>query len=79
MRKREALGAHIASKGLYFAALLVTDVNKQNSYLLVAGAPEFINTITYPEAGANTWFLEGIVSRKKQLLPYLSECLARAL
>jgi manganese-dependent inorganic pyrophosphatase len=75
----EALAAHVAAKGLYFAALLVTDVNKQNSYLLVAGAPEFINTITYPEAGPQTWFLEGIVSRKKQLLPYLAECLARAL
>lgn len=75
----EALAAHVASKGLYFAALLVTDVNKQNSYLLVAGAQDFINTITYPEAGPQTWFLEGIVSRKKQLLPYLAECLARAL
>lgn len=75
----EALAAHVAAKGLYFAALLVTDVNKQNSYLLVAGAPQFIATITYPEAGPNTWFLEGIVSRKKQLLPYLAECLARSL
>ena len=75
----EALAAHVAAKGLYFAALLVTDVNKQNSYLLVAGAQDFINTITYPEAGPRTWFLEGIVSRKKQLLPYLAECLARAL
>jgi manganese-dependent inorganic pyrophosphatase len=81
-RREQLLGAladHVAAKGLYFAALLVTDVNKQNSYLLVAGAPEFINTITYPEAAPQTWFLEGIVSRKKQLLPYLAECLARAL
>ncbi len=73
----DALREWAQSKGLIFAALLVTDVNKQNSYLLAAGHPDFLRTITYPEKYDQVWFLEGVVSRKKQLLPYLSECLAQ--
>lgn len=72
-----ALREWAQSKGLVFAALLVTDVNKQNSYLLAAGHADFLRTITYPEKDDQVWFLEGVVSRKKQLLPYLSECLAQ--
>lgn len=72
-----ALRDWITAKGLTFAALLVTDVNKQNSYLLVQGHPDFLRTITYPERTEHVWFLENVVSRKKQLLPYLTECLAQ--
>ena len=75
----EALRERAAKHNLLFAALLVTDINKQNSYLLVEGKPDFLRTITYPEHSDRVWFLEGVVSRKKQLLPYLSECVARTL
>lgn len=71
----DALGEWAKSKGLLFAALLVTDINKQNSYLLAEGDADFLRTITYPERGEHVWFLEGVVSRKKQLLPYLTECI----
>lgn len=73
----QALRDWIAARGFTFAALLVTDVNKQNSYLLVQGHPDFLRTITYPERTEHVWFLENVVSRKKQLLPYLTECLAQ--
>lgn len=72
-----ALRERVGSEGLFFAALLVTDINEQNSYLLVEGNSDFLRTITYPEQSDRVWFLEGVVSRKKQLLPYLTECLAR--
>ena len=72
-----ALHERVGSEGLFFAALLVTDINEQNSYLLVEGNSDFLRTITYPEQSDHVWFLEGVVSRKKQLLPYLTECLAR--
>lgn len=72
-----ALRHRVGSEGLFFAALLVTDINEQNSYLLVEGNSDFLRTITYPEQSDRVWFLEGVVSRKKQLLPYLTECLAR--
>ena len=72
-----ALRERVRSEGLFFAALLVTDINEQNSYLLVEGNDDFLRSITYPEQSDRVWFLEGVVSRKKQLLPYLTECLAR--
>ncbi|HET6408129.1 MAG TPA: putative manganese-dependent inorganic diphosphatase [Chthoniobacteraceae bacterium] len=73
----EALEAHRSREGLLFAALLVTDINTQNSLLLVRGADEFLRTIDYPETGPFVWELNGVVSRKKQLLPYLLGCLER--
>jgi manganese-dependent inorganic pyrophosphatase len=58
---------------LYFAALLVTDINTQNSLMLVKGEPELIEAITYAHIEKNEIFeLPGIVSRKKQLIPYLA-------
>jgi manganese-dependent inorganic pyrophosphatase len=71
-----ALRERTAAGNLLFAALLVTDINTQNSYLLAEGHPDFLRTINYPEQSDRVWFLEGVVSRKKQLLPYLTECLA---
>lgn len=72
-----ALRERTKAEGLFFAALLVTDINAQDSYLLVEGDADFLKTINYPELSERVWFLEGVVSRKKQLLPYLTECLAR--
>ncbi len=53
------------------------DVNTQNSILLVCGEKWFIKLIDYPEVSENAWKLDGVVSRKKQLLPYLTGLLAR--
>ena len=54
------------------ATLLITDINSQNSLLLVAGEREFLERISYPIVESNCIFdLPGIVSRKKQLIPYL--------
>jgi manganese-dependent inorganic pyrophosphatase len=74
----DALEEQRKSQDLYFSALLVTDVNNQDSILLVRGAPAFCRLIDYPEAGENMWKLEGVVSRKKQLLPYLATLVARS-
>ena len=70
-----ALEEYRASQSAYFSALLVTDVNTHNSLLLVAAPPEFLNTIQYPNLAPNLYELHGVVSRKKQLLPYLLDCL----
>ncbi|CAN5537453.1 putative manganese-dependent inorganic diphosphatase [soil metagenome] len=72
----ESLAAHVRAGRLYFAALLVTDINTQSSILLCHGAPEFLAQIDYPARGSHMWELAGVVSRKKQLLPYLLQCLA---
>ena len=58
---------------LAFAALLVTDINTQNSLLLVKGDPVFIQRISYPHVEQDEIFdMPGVVSRKKQLIPYLT-------
>ncbi len=62
-----------AAERLVFAGLLVTDINSQNSLLLVRGDPEIIARISYPHVEQDEIFdLPGIVSRKKQLIPYLT-------
>jgi len=61
---------------LAFAALLVTDINTQNSLLLVKGDAEFIKRVGYAHVEKGEIFdLPGIVSRKKQLIPYLTTLL----
>jgi manganese-dependent inorganic pyrophosphatase len=79
--KREALLAALEAQrekeGLLFSALLVTDINDQTSLLLVRGAERFTQTIDYPVHGTHIWALAGVVSRKKQLLPYLLRCVGK--
>ena len=61
---------------LAFACLLVTDINTQNSLMLVKGDPDFIARISYPHVEKDEIFdLPGIVSRKKQLIPYITSLL----
>jgi len=73
----EALERHRRREGLLFATLLVTDINDQTSLLLACGEEAFLKTIDYPEHAPFIWTLAGVVSRKKQLLPYLLSCLER--
>jgi manganese-dependent inorganic pyrophosphatase len=61
----------------FFSALLITDVATQSSLLLVAGKKKFIDRIDYPELEAGIFEMRDVVSRKKQLLPYLTDCLHR--
>jgi manganese-dependent inorganic pyrophosphatase len=73
----EAVQTYCSQKGYYLAALLVTDVVSQTS-LLVLSAPEaFHNLVSYPEIEPGIYKLENVVSRKKQLLPYITHCLAQ--
>ena len=72
----EALGELRQKEGLSFAALLITDINTQNSLLLVKGEPSLIRRISYAHVQQDEIFdLPGIVSRKKQLIPYFASLL----
>jgi len=71
-----ALGELRDEERLAFAALLVTDINTQNSLLLVKGDATLIQRISYAHVEQDEIFdLPGIVSRKKQLIPYLASLL----
>jgi manganese-dependent inorganic pyrophosphatase len=67
-----ALEAYRLKHGYLFSALLVTDINTQNSLLVLRGREDYLHQIDYPMNSPFIWQLDGIVSRKKQLLPYLS-------
>jgi len=72
-----ALENHRAQNNFFFADLLVTDVVAQTSLLLVCGAESLLRHIDYPKVERGIYELEGVVSRKKQLLPCLTHCLAK--
>jgi len=63
----------------FFSALLVTDVVRQKSLLVVAGPEHFLRLMGYPEIESGIFELKEVVSRKKQLLPYLAHTLRRHL
>lgn len=66
-------------ENLYFSSLLVTDINRQNSLFVITGAEEIIDSINYaPTEHAGVFDMPNIVSRKKQLIPYLSNLLTSA-
>lgn len=71
----EALEKYRDRRKYLFSALLVTDVTTQSSLLLVADEEGFSAQIDHPKLEAGIYELRDVVSRKKQLLPYLTHCL----
>lgn len=56
-----------------FSCLLVTDITKLSSLLLIDYDSKFEPFITWPKMEDNTFYLQGVVSRKKQLIPLITE------
>ncbi len=63
--------------GLHFSCLMVTDINKNNSVMLTTASRPIDDVIEYPRIGRQLYKLDGVVSRKKQLFPYLSRILSK--
>ncbi len=66
---QEALKRLRESNGLDFSMLMVTDVVRGSSRLLLENAPSSLEDLPYPIQPDGTLLAEGLVSRKKQLLP----------
>jgi len=73
---QEELRNLISANGLDFACLMITDITLNDSLLLIEAATEIRERISYPPKDAHLFTLKGVVSRKKQLFPYLSSVLA---
>jgi manganese-dependent inorganic pyrophosphatase len=56
-------------RGVDFAMLMVTDVVGNSSRIVLMNAPPLIDDLPYPRLQDGTLKAEGVVSRKKQLLP----------
>jgi manganese-dependent inorganic pyrophosphatase len=65
----DALCAMRDKRGLDFAMLMVTDVVRGSSRLLLTEEPPELGDLPYPQQSDGTRLAEGVVSRKKQLLP----------
>ncbi|HUF62801.1 MAG TPA: putative manganese-dependent inorganic diphosphatase [Verrucomicrobiales bacterium] len=65
--------------GLDLACLMVTDITRNESLLLVSGERELVELLGYPALEPRVFELEGVVSRKKQLFPALSAALTGAI
>lgn len=65
----QALTALRERRGLDFAMLMVTDVVRGSSRLVLANEPAVLGGLPYPLQVDGTRLAEGVVSRKKQLLP----------
>jgi manganese-dependent inorganic pyrophosphatase len=65
------------TKNVHFACLMVTDITEHNSVLLVAGDQRLADAIEYPQKGRHLFHMPGVVSRKKQLFPYLGRLLGK--
>jgi manganese-dependent inorganic pyrophosphatase len=63
---------------LRFSALLVTDIVSNGSLLLMSHEPDFWEEINYPRLDRFLYKLDDVVSRKKQLLPLISQLLENA-
>lgn len=69
---REALGKYREKRGLQFSALFVTNVMTQDSLLMISGGEEMKRKIGYArDERRDLYELPKIVSRKKQLIPYI--------
>ncbi|HMT22476.1 MAG TPA: DHH family phosphoesterase [Promineifilum sp.] len=72
---RDALTRLRDSKGLDFAMLMVTDVVRGSSRLLITSDVPRLGGLPYPKLPDGTLRAPGVVSRKKQLLPALLSAL----
>ena len=67
----DALEKIVADRKLHFAGLLVTDITRHDSVFIVVGDPRIAQSIEYPQMKRGVFEMKGVVSRKKQLLPYV--------
>jgi manganese-dependent inorganic pyrophosphatase len=65
----KGLDSMCRSKGLSFVVLMVTDIVRATSRLLIEGDKEKLNDLPFARLTDGTFDAPGIVSRKKQLLP----------
>lgn len=74
---RAALRKLVAERRLDFMALMVTDITTHFSLLMIEGDERVVAAVDYPERQTGLFEMDGVVSRKKQLLPHLARLLAR--
>lgn len=75
---RDELNKMIEGQKLALALLMITDVVRGNSRLLVVGQPRVISALPYTHIADNMLDAPGVMSRKKQLLPVVLAALSQS-
>ena len=75
---REALAVMARERRLQFSALFVTDIISNGSLLLMSSEPETWEEVNFPRVDVHLYQLDGVVSRKKQLLPLIAQLMGAA-
>lgn len=70
---KSALTEMCRDRGLEFSALLITDIVSNGSLLLLSRELDSWEEINYPRLEKLLYQLDGVVSRKKQLLPLIAQ------
>jgi manganese-dependent inorganic pyrophosphatase len=73
---QEELQRLIREHQLDLACLMITDITLNDSLLLIEAPPEIRQKIGYPRRDSHLFILKGVVSRKKQLFPFIGSLLA---
>jgi manganese-dependent inorganic pyrophosphatase len=68
---RSALEEYRENKENHFAVLMVTDVVRGSSRILMANPPAILEDLPFNPAADGSLIAEGMVSRKKQLVPII--------
>ncbi len=68
---RNALEEYRESKGIDFAVLMVTDVVRGSSRILMVNPPAIFEDLPFTKQNDGTLLAKGMVSRKKQLVPII--------
>ncbi len=65
------------ANGNLFNALLVTDITQLSSIMFLASEPDFEQVVHLPQQDEHIYYMKNVVSRKKQLIPLLTEMLSQ--
>ncbi len=64
------------SHGAIFSSLLVTDITTLSSVFMIASDSVFESQFKFPKKSNHIYYLKDVMSRKKQLIPLISELLS---
>ncbi|MBR2214368.1 MAG: putative manganese-dependent inorganic diphosphatase [Selenomonadaceae bacterium] len=74
----KAMGAVCEKNGYDMSLVMVTDIIEEGTYLLYAGSPKTLIGEAFKQDASGTHvYLPGVMSRKKQIIPPLSEAVKR--
>ena len=72
---REALRRIRKEERLHLAGLMITDIYSESTLFLAEGKNELAHLMGYPQLEPHLYELKGVMSRKKQMVPYLLKVL----